>query len=44
MIVDMDNAELLNNLPGGPSDRRFSKYYRTGMTAWMDGRYHVYKP
>ena len=44
MIVDMDNDELLNNLPGGPSDRRFSKYYRTGMTAWMDGRYHVYKP
>jgi len=44
MIVDMDNDELLNNLPGGPSDRRFSKYYRTGMKAWVDGRYHVYKP
>jgi penicillin amidase len=44
MIVDMDNDELLNNLPGGPSDRRFSRYYRTGMKAWVDGRYHVYKP
>jgi penicillin amidase len=44
MIADLDNDELLNNLPGGPSDRRFSKYYKTGLTEWMSARYHVYKP
>ena len=44
MITDMDNDEFLNNLPGGPSDRRFSKYYRTGFEEWMNGRYHLYKP
>ena len=44
MIADMDKAELFSNLPGGPSDRRFSKYYRVGLTEWMNGRYHVYKP
>ncbi|MEE4261125.1 MAG: penicillin acylase family protein [Desulfobacteraceae bacterium] len=44
MIVDMDNDELLNNLPGGPSDRRFSRYYRMGLAQWMSARYHVYKP
>jgi penicillin amidase len=44
MIADMDNEELLNNLPGGPSDRRFSKYYKTGLAEWMSARYHVYKP
>ena len=44
MIADMDNDELLNNLPGGPSDRRFSKYYKTGMADWMSARYNVYKP
>ncbi len=44
MIADMDTDELLNNLPGGPSDRRFSKYYRTGIEGWINARYHVYKP
>ena len=44
MITDMDTDEILNNLPGGPSDRRFSKYYRTGIAEWMNGHYHVYKP
>ncbi len=44
MITDMDNDELLNNLPGGPSDRRFSRHYQTGFADWINGRYHVYKP
>ena len=44
MITDMDNEELLNNLPGGPSDRRFSKYYKMGLAEWISARYHVYKP
>jgi len=44
MITDMAKDELLTNLPGGPSDRRFSRYYKTGMADWMSARYHVYKP
>ncbi len=44
MIADMDNDKLLHNLPGGPSDRRFSKYYKMGLAEWMNARYHVYKP
>jgi acyl-homoserine lactone acylase PvdQ len=44
MITDMNNGELLWNLPGGASDRRFSKYYKMGMTEWISARYHVYKP
>jgi penicillin G amidase len=44
MITDMDNDELFCNLPGGPSDRRFSRYYKTGLAEWMSARYHLYKP
>ena len=44
MITDMANDELLSNLPGGPSDRRFSKYYKMGLAEWVSARYHVYKP
>ncbi len=44
MIADLDQNELLNNLPGGASDRRFSKYYKTGLAAWMSAHYHVYRP
>ena len=44
MITDMANDELFNNLPGGPSDRRFSKYYTIGLAEWASARSHVYKP
>ena len=44
MIVDLDNSELLSNLPGGPSARRFSKYYTMGMADWINARYNVYRP
>ncbi len=44
MIADLKKEELLNNLPGGASDRRFSKYYKTGLGDWMNSRYHVYRP
>jgi len=44
MIADMDSDELYTNNAGGPSDRRFSKYYKTGLAEWMSARYHVYKP
>ena len=44
MIADLDNDELLNNVPGGPSDRRFSKYYIPGVNDWINAKYHIFKP
>ena len=44
MIADMDSDELHTNNAGGPSDRRFSKYYKMGLAEWVSARYHVYKP
>jgi penicillin G amidase len=44
MIADMDTEELHSNNAGGPSDRRFSKYYTMGISDWIKARYHVYKP
>jgi len=44
MIADLDNDELLNNVPGGPSDRRFSKYYILGVNDWINAKYHIFKP
>jgi penicillin amidase len=44
MIADMDTDELHTNNAGGPSDRRFSKYYTMGISDWINARYHLYKP
>ncbi len=44
MIADLGGEELHANNAGGPSDRRFSKYYTRGLADWMNARYQVYKP
>jgi penicillin amidase len=44
MIADMDTEELHTNNAGGPSDRRFSKYYTLGIHDWIKAGYHIYKP
>jgi len=44
MIADLARDELHNNNAGGPSDRRFSKYYKMGITDWINARYHIFKP
>jgi len=44
MITDMAEDVLHNNLAGGASDRRFSKYYTLGLKAWINGEYHIFKP
>jgi acyl-homoserine lactone acylase PvdQ len=41
--IDADDELHINNA-GGPSDRRFSKYYTMGLKAWMKGEYEVFKP
>jgi penicillin G amidase len=44
MITDLCENILHTNLAGGPSERRFSKYYTKGLEEWTTGRYFVYDP
>ena len=44
VIADLATDELHANIPGGASDRRFSKYYTKGLQQWADGEYDVFKP
>ncbi|MGD8761985.1 MAG: penicillin acylase family protein [Desulfobacteraceae bacterium] len=44
MITDFAREELHTNLAGGPSDRRFSKYYTMGLQKWINGEYEIFKP
>ncbi|MBW2412688.1 MAG: penicillin acylase family protein [Deltaproteobacteria bacterium] len=44
MIADLATEEMHTNIAGGPSDRRFSKYYTMGMQNWIEGGYDVFKP
>jgi penicillin amidase len=44
MICDFSKEELLTNVAGGPSDRRFSKYYKSLIKEWLSGEYSVLRP
>jgi penicillin amidase len=44
LICDMAKDEIHLNLPGGASDRRFSKYYTSGIKNWENGVYEVWRP
>ncbi len=39
MTMDMATSEMHSNLAGGPTDRRFSKWYVSGLQGWLDGKY-----
>ena len=41
MICDMATDEIHTNLAGGPSDRRFSKWYASDLKNWFEGEYKV---
>ncbi len=41
MITDMAADEIHTNLLGGPSDRRFSKWYLSDLKNWYEGNYKV---
>jgi len=43
LIADLSNQELRTNLAGGPSDRRFSKWYTSDLQNWLSGNYKVLK-
>jgi penicillin amidase len=38
-ITELHTREAWTNLPGGPSESRFSKYYRTDVERWQNGEY-----
>ena len=44
MTTDMATSEMHSNLAGGPSDRKFSKWYSSGLQDWLDGKYKLTKP
>lgn len=41
MITDMAVKEVHTNIAGGPSDRRFSRWYVTDFKNWLIGKYKV---
>jgi penicillin amidase len=40
----MGTNEIWSNLPGGPSESPFSKYYRTDINHWQNGKYKLVVP
>jgi penicillin amidase len=44
IITDMTTDELHTNLPGGPSERRFSELYTKDIHNWATGIYKVISP
>jgi len=39
IVTDLAQAEGFSNLAGGPSDRRFSKWYCSDLESWQNGHY-----
>jgi penicillin amidase len=44
LVADMSAGTLHTALCGGPSDRRFSKWYTNGVDGWLAGTLKVRKP
>ena len=38
-VADMGANEAWTNLPGGPSESRFSRYYKSDLARWTSGHY-----
>ena len=43
-VTDMAGETLRSNLAGGPSDRRFSRWYTSDLANWQMGRYKSIAP
>jgi penicillin G amidase len=39
MVIDLSTDEMTTNMAGGPSDRRFSKWYCSDLENWISGKY-----
>lgn len=44
IVADMSEDSLHTCLAGGPSDNRFSPWYRSGLKDWLKGQYKVLVP
>jgi penicillin amidase len=40
-VADLATDEIHTNLAGGPSDRRFSRWYTSDLKNWYEGNYKV---
>jgi penicillin amidase len=38
-VTDLGSDEAWTNLPGGPSENRFSRYYNNDVARWFTGEY-----
>jgi len=43
-VTDMAQPHCFTNLPGGPTDRRFSRWYASDLHAWSEGQYKTVTP
>lgn len=43
-ITEMNTREAWTNLPGGPSESRFSRYYKSDVERWKKGEYKRLSP
>ncbi|MDP6443378.1 MAG: penicillin acylase family protein, partial [Pirellulaceae bacterium] len=43
-VTDMSTDEAWTNLPGGASENRFSKYYKSDLARWLSGEYKQLAP
>ena len=44
LVTDMSGNEICSNLAGGPSDRRFSRWYCSDLKNWKAARYKTVRP
>lgn len=43
-VTDMSTDEAWSNLPGGPSESRFSRFYKNDVARWFSGEYKQISP
>ncbi len=43
-VTDLGVDQAWTNLPGGPSESRFSKFYRSDVPLWLDAEYKSLQP
>jgi penicillin amidase len=43
-VTDLETDVIHSNLAGGPSDRRFSKWYVSDLDNWLSGKYKEVRP
>jgi penicillin amidase len=44
LVTDLGTREARTCLAGGPSDRRFSRWYTHGVEDWLAGRFKTLTP